>query len=99
MLRETSYDAYEVDKGSNDSPDHPAGRGEFEFSSMYQKTFEPQMDQAAQAMEKKQMFTEIEVNVFVPRNPALLGDRFKILDAIDDDFESLERHKYLVSAQ
>ena len=37
--------------------------------------------------QQKQMFVNIEINMFVPKDPYLLTHQFKLTDMIDDNFE------------
>jgi hypothetical protein len=42
------------------------------------------------------MFTNIEINVFIPKDPNLITQLFNINDMIEDEFEKLECLKYFV---
>lgn len=46
---------------------------------------------------EKQLFTNMTVNVFVPIDPNMLNPNFKVIDAIDDELEKLEKLQYFVS--
>lgn len=48
---------------------------------------------------EKQLFTNMTVNVFVPLDPNMLNPSFKVIDAIDDELEKLEKLQYFVSYQ
>ena len=37
--------------------------------------------------QNKQMFTNIEINLFVPKDPNQVTANFKILDMIEDNFD------------
>lgn len=43
------------------------------------------------------MFSQIEMNIFIPRDPYLLTSEFRLQDMIDDNFDKLERMQYHVS--
>ena len=43
------------------------------------------------------MFSQIEMNIFIPRDPYLLTSEFRLQDMSDDNFDKLERMQYHVS--
>lgn len=43
------------------------------------------------------MFSQIEMNIFIPKDPYLLTSEFRLQDMIDDNFDKLERMQYHVS--
>lgn len=49
--------------------------------------------------EEKQMFSSIEVNIFVPKDPNELNEEYKIQDVLEDDPEQAERLTYHVSCE
>lgn len=40
---------------------------------------------------QKQLFTNIDINVFVPKDPTVITSAFKVIDMIEDEFEKLDR--------
>lgn len=42
-------------------------------------------------MPQAQMFVNIEINIFVPRDPYILNQEFRLQDVIEDSIEKLER--------
>ena len=42
------------------------------------------------------MFTTVEMNMFIPKDPNLITFNFNINDMIEDNFESLQHEKYVV---
>lgn len=48
-------------------------------------------------MSQKQLFSNIEMNIWIPRDPYLLNLDFKLQDLIEDDIEKLEKVSYHVS--
>ena len=45
----------------------------------------------------KQMFENIEINVFVPKDPNMIKDNFKVQDVLEDDPDLLKKYTYHVS--
>ena len=45
----------------------------------------------------KQMFQNIEMNIFVPKDPSLIKDSFKVQEVLEDDPDLLQRFTYHVS--
>lgn len=45
----------------------------------------------------KQMFSNIEVNVYTPKDPNALHEGFKVIDVLEDDPDTMERQTYHVS--
>jgi hypothetical protein len=45
---------------------------------------------------EKKMFTNITVNVFVPKDPNIIGPSFDLVDDLDDDPEAFSQFQYFV---
>lgn len=45
----------------------------------------------------KQMFSNIEVNAYIPKNPNDLHEGYKVIDVLEDDPDTMERVTYHVS--
>ena len=48
-------------------------------------------------MSQKQLFANIEINIWIPRDPYLLNLDFKLQDLVEDQIEKLEKVQYHVS--
>lgn len=48
-------------------------------------------------MSQKQLFANIEINIWIPRDPYLLNLDFKLQDLVEDEIEKLEKVQYHVS--
>jgi hypothetical protein len=47
--------------------------------------------------ESKQMFQNIEVNTYIPKDPKALHSCYKMMDVLEDDPDTMERCIYHVS--
>jgi hypothetical protein len=46
---------------------------------------------------QKAMFSNIEMNIFIPRDPYVLNSEFRLQDMIEDHLDKLDRMQYYVS--
>ena len=50
-----------------------------------------------QGGQQKAMFTNVEVNLLIPKDVSVINTQFNLQDYIDDNFEEMERMQYFVS--
>lgn len=48
-------------------------------------------------MNQKALFANIEINMWIPRDPYLITKEFKLQDLIEDEIEKLEKVAYQVT--
>ena len=56
-----------------------------------------QMGGALNPSSQKQLFTNIDINVFVPKDPTVITATFKVIDMIEEEFDKLDRLHFVVS--
>ena len=98
--------SFDFDQSQNEQQQEQRGSNsneskadQFGFGSFVEKQFDGtgQMGGALNSAAQKQLFTNVDINVFVPKDPSIITSTFKVVDMIEDEFEKLDRLHFVVS--
>eukprot|EP00347_Sterkiella_histriomuscorum_P005620 403355899 len=92
--------SYDIDNNNpnNDQQERGTANNDLDFNSFYQRKFE--QSNAGNPMlahsggNDKQLFTNITVNIFVPKDPNIITPTFNLIDILDDEPEKFEKLQY-----
>lgn len=83
-------DLYDVNNVHSDQQERGTANNDLDFNSFYQKQFENNQN-LMHSGNQKQMFTNITVNLFVPRDTSLMKPSFDLDEILEDEPEKLIR--------